>query len=78
MRQGALSSLYPTELKYNRFPIMNKANYVSGNSYIKENLKISFFCPLENGLVSVRKFDYSFDKEKIKNITRFTVTPKKN
>jgi hypothetical protein len=71
MRQGALSSLYPIELKYNRFPIMRTGPQ-------KQSLQISFFCPLENGLVSVRKFDYSFDKEKIKNITRFTVSPKKN
>jgi hypothetical protein len=68
---GFSSTLYPQSLTYNRFPIMNNRN--SSNSNKKDNLQISFFCPLENGLVSVRKFDYSFDKEKIKNITRFTV-----
>jgi hypothetical protein len=73
---GFSSTLYPQSLTYNRFPIMN--NRYSSNPNIKNNLQISFFCPLENGLVSVRKFDYSFDKEKIKNITRFAVSPKKN
>jgi hypothetical protein len=68
--------LYPQSLTYNRFPIMNNSH--SSNPNIKNNLQISFFCPIENGLVSVRKFDYTFDKEKIKNITRFTVSPKKN
>ena len=72
---GFSPNLYPQITEHNRFPIMLKFN---GNTNIKENLQISFFCPLDNGVVSVRKFDYTFDKEKIKNISRFTVSPIKN
>lgn len=73
---GFLNTLYPITLEYNRFPIMLKG--FASKAIIKQSLQISFFCPLDNGLVSVRKFDYSFDKEKIKNISRFTVTSIKN
>ena len=74
---GFGSTLYPSTLEYNRFPIIIISN--SGNNEnIKRNLQISFFCPLDQGLVSVRKFDYSFDKEKIKNISKFNVAAIKN
>ena len=72
--------LFPGYLQYNRFPIMiilNEGNSEFQNNNIRRNLLISFFCPLDQGLVSVRKFDYSFDKEKIKNISRFKVLPNK-
>ena len=67
--------LYPGNLQH-RFPIMIILNEGNNNN-IRRNLLISFFCPLDQGLVSVRKFDYSFDKEKIKNISRFKVLPNK-
>jgi hypothetical protein len=75
---GLQYNLYPQTLEYNRFPIMTISKFVNNNENIKRNLQISFFCPLDKGLVSVRKFDYSFDKEKIKNINKFNVAAIKN
>jgi hypothetical protein len=74
-------------LECNRFPIMFKhfaepsgKIYTGRNSPFSDQHQsffISFFCPLDQGLVSVRKFDYAFDKEKIKNISKFEVLPNK-
>ena len=76
--------IYPV-LECNRFPIIFKACAEPSGRICRagkpmfsyESFFISFFCPLDQGLVSVRKFDYSFDKEKIKNISRFKVLPNK-
>ena len=65
-------NLYPQQLVYNRFPIMIVKNYGSKLN-IKQNLQISFFCPLDKGMVSLRKFDYFFNNEEIKSINKFTV-----
>lgn len=61
--------LYPIQLDYNRFPLM-----IQG----RELLDVSFFCPNDRGVVSVRQFHYLFDKEKIKSISKFEVKQYKN
>jgi hypothetical protein len=72
IRNNGYNSLNPQkELLNNRFPLMWQ--YLDPGSNYKETLAISFFCPIDNALVSVRQFDYFFDKEKIKNISKFEV-----
>ncbi len=84
-KHGVISTLLPIELEYNRFPLMMKGDYSvfnydpHGRRFGKnQTLSISFFCPNDRGVVSVRQFDYSFDKEKIKSISKFEVKQYKN
>lgn len=63
--------LYPTKLDYNRFPLMIEMGHI-------KDVDVSFFCPNDRGVVSVRQFHYLFDKEKIKSISKFEVKQYKN